>query len=355
MSKRRRVFLPLAAGALLAALLTSGCVSSTVASRMIEAPNRRPLPRAMAWLPEFQQAMDRDWFSLATRVRIEPDATELSVAVLEPGDYTLKHEFKIVAKEKDKNVASFSMSWKPRTPYPDPPKGTIVVLHGIMMSKDSMLHWAFYLAQENYRVVLVDLRGHGRSTGKLITYGARECRDLSQVLDELTRRDLVAGRVGVIGLSYGAAMAIQWAAIDPRIASVVALAPYSDPRAAIGEFGRAVMPKLTSMVSPDAMTRAFSTAAGRAKFKWDDIDVVAATRRLRSPVLLFHGRHDTWIPPYHSERIKDAAPPGSELILRQDDHMTLSLRLQPMARRVSTWFARALGEPSGVPAGAESF
>src|SRR5207302_636031 len=74
------------------------------------------------------------------------------------------------------------------------PKATIFLLHGVMMSKESMLHWGFYLAEKGYRIVLVDLRGHGQSTGDVITYGAYEGDDLSQVLDELSQRKLIAGR-----------------------------------------------------------------------------------------------------------------------------------------------------------------
>jgi pimeloyl-ACP methyl ester carboxylesterase len=46
------------------------------------------------------------------------------------------------------------------------------------------------------------------------------------MLDELERRHLISGPVGVLGDSYGAALALRWATRDTRIRTVVAMAPY---------------------------------------------------------------------------------------------------------------------------------
>ncbi len=102
---------------------------------------------------------------------------------------------------------------------PPAPRGTVFVLHGIRDRKDSMLGWGRGLAQAGYRAVLVDARGHGRSSGDFLTYGVVESRDLSQVLDALEAQGLAAGRVGVMGVSYGASTAIEWAGAEPRVAA----------------------------------------------------------------------------------------------------------------------------------------
>src|SRR5262249_32009212 len=91
-----------------------------------------------------------------------------------------------------------------------PPRGTGFVLHGIRDRKEAMLGWGRGLAEGGYRAVLVDGRGHGRSSGDFLTYGVVEARDLSRVLDTLGAQGLVAGRVGAMGVSYGGATAIEW-------------------------------------------------------------------------------------------------------------------------------------------------
>ncbi len=89
--------------------------------------------------------------------------------------------------------ASLSVSVvEPRGKSPSP-RGTILVLHGVLARSATMLPAARALADAGYRAVLVDLRGHGRSTGKYMTFGLQEAKDLSQVIDALERRGLLAG------------------------------------------------------------------------------------------------------------------------------------------------------------------
>jgi len=76
-------------------------------------------------------------------------------------------------------------------------KGTVFVLHGIRDHKESMRSFGAMLAESGFRAILVDLRGHGRSSGEWLSYGAVESHDLAQVLDALTAQGLVIGKVGV--------------------------------------------------------------------------------------------------------------------------------------------------------------
>lgn len=194
--RARRAVLARAGMVLLACLFSSGCVSSIIANRIIGAPNAHKRPRQLKALEDFQPVLNTDYYSHALRIPVTPDAADIAVGVLEPGNYQLKHEVKLT-QDGAKQTLNFEMSFKQRTaPVPAlVPKGTLFVLHGVMMNKESMLHWGFYLAEQGYRVVLVDLRGHGQSTGSQITFGAREAVDLGQVLDELQRRDLVTGQI----------------------------------------------------------------------------------------------------------------------------------------------------------------
>lgn len=317
---------------------------------MIRAPNQQSVPAELQPFKKRIADINHYFASLALKIPVGPPDALLAVSVLEPGDYKFDWQLKTETESKPggtpaKETVSFHFSALDKSAAPVPPKGTIVLLHGIMMSKESMLHWGFFLAQKGYRMVLVDLRGHGESTGDTISFGARETRDLSQVLDELVRRRVAAGRVGVLGISYGGAIAIQWAARDPRIAGLVALEPFSDAREAIGQFAHALMPEVIKHVSEETMTGAFALTAQRGGFTWDESDVIAAAHRLRTPVLLIHGANDTWIPISHSERILAVAPAGSRLLRGQGNHLTLSLRLDPIAEPVSAWFDQALTAP----------
>ena len=206
--------------------------------------------------------------------------------------------------------------------------------------------WALYFAQEGYRVVLVDCRGHGRSTGHRIGFGAWEADDFTRVVDELEQRGLLAGKLGVFGQSYGASMSIHWAARDPRVTTVVALAPFADPQKAIAEFARGLNPKLTNRLSDATFDSATAKAAKLAAINWTDLNVTAAMSRVHVPILIFHGTHDTWIPPLHSETLAASAPLGSRReVTPDDDHMSLMFRFDLIGPQALRWFEQWLLEP----------
>lgn len=215
------------------------------------------------------------------------------------------------------------------------------------------MHWGLFLAQQGFRTVLVDLRGHGQSTGEWITFGATEAADLVKVMDELERRGLAPGGAAVLGLSYGAVMGMHWAARDPRVQAIVALEPFSDPRRAVLEFVHGFPPfkKQLAKIGEGTLNSAVTRAPALAHFSWGETSVFDSLKALRHPVLFFHGTDDTWIFPEHSQRLVELAPAGSRLILvPRDNHETLSARLDPIAFDVLEWleqqgFAGAANRP----------
>ena len=219
-----------------------------------------------------------------------------------------------------------------------PPRATVFVLHGIRDRKESIRPWAEMLAGAGYRAVLVDLRGHGRSTGDALTYGVVDAADLSQALDLLESRGLAVGPIGAMGHSYGAATSIQWAGRDARVAAVVAVAPFATLRD--------VVPGYTVLPLPAAfVARVIDRAGTLGGFDPDAASPLDAIGRTRAPVLLVHGRADARIPPSHSQRIHAAAPDHSELVLVDGaghDGVTGAPAAR-LAQRSLAWFARAFG------------
>jgi pimeloyl-ACP methyl ester carboxylesterase len=217
------------------------------------------------------------------------------------------------------------------------PRGTVFVLHGVRDSKASMRGWGRMLADAGYRAVLVDLRGHGASAGDFLTYGVVDSTDLVQALDALQRRGLVAGEVGVMGHSYGAATALGWAGRDARVRTVVAVAPFASLRD--------VVPGYLPVPVPSAVVhRAIDLAGLRGGFDPDAASSVAAIARSRAAVLLVHGTRDARIPPWHSERILAAGRGHAELVLVDGEgHDSVTgARKTHLAERAAAWFAANL-------------
>jgi predicted alpha/beta-fold hydrolase len=170
-------------------LFGSGCASQILAERIASAPNRHGPPLGLSNAKEVTMADAA--YAVNWRTKVGPPAAELLVGVIDPAAYNFVSTFKVETAEDGKERLKIETHWETKGvdghPLPPimPPKGTLVLLHGIMMSRESMHMWAVYFAQKGYRIVLVDLRGHGRSTGRWIGYGAWEVADLIKVVDEL--------------------------------------------------------------------------------------------------------------------------------------------------------------------------
>ena len=221
------------------------------------------------------------------------------------------------------------------------PRATVFVLHGVRDSQATMGEWASLLTREGYRVVLVDSRGHGRSTGDVLTYGVNEARDLGVVLDAVAAREGPLGPIGAMGHSYGAATAILWAGSEPRVRAVVAVSPFASLRA--------VVPGYLPLNLPADFARRIVDAAGRlAHFDPDDASPLDAARRTTAALLLVHGKDDARIPFAHAQQIVAAASAAgapTELVLVEGAHHdnVAGARATRLAERAVAWFRRYLG------------
>jgi pimeloyl-ACP methyl ester carboxylesterase len=230
-----------------------------------------------------------------------------------------------------------------RTPATAPtmrpvPRGTIFMLHGLQENQEGGAYVVYreMLVHAGYRCVQVDLRGHGRSTGNYVTYGAKESRDLMKVLDAMEAKKLIAGDVGVIGASYGAAVGIQWAGIDPRVKAVIAMEPFATLEDAAIDAAPAVLGKLGRTVTDRSLRLAVEKGARRAGFDPDDASPLAAIARTKAHVLLIHSRDDELVPVAHSIRLNQAAPDHSKLILvEHQSHFTMWFESINLIRRSS--------------------
>jgi pimeloyl-ACP methyl ester carboxylesterase len=331
--------------ALSATLLLAGCVSSMLARSVVAPPNKSGIKPLFADGDILKHAPDA--FAATWTVEVGPPRAQIAVASIEPGDYGFISDLRMDYPEgKDPKILQFTAHWNSaseRVPSSQPPRGTIVLLHGYLQNRNSVTPWAVKLAQAGFRCVVFDLRGHGESTGEHISFGAFESRDVSQLLDDLQRRGWDVSRVGLFGLSYGASVALVTAGRDRRVASVVAFEPFASAETAVPELMRAVFTRRARGISDEQFARAHRKEADIAGFDWADADIPAALERTQAPVLFFHGNKDRWVSPEHSRTLLKFAPPGSRLELAPlDNHLSLPLHFDNFAPAVVDWFDAAL-------------
>lgn len=189
------------------------------------------------------------------------------------------------------------------------PQGTVLAIHGLCDAKVTYLKLAKMLTEKGFNVVLPDLRAHGRSSGRYVTYGALEKHDQRRVIDALYEEKIVSGPLLVFGLSLGGSVAIQYAAIDPRVQGVMAMAPLKDLKS--------VSRKLINapFMSDEDLQTVLIRAGEMGKFDPETASALAAIATVRCPVMLIHGKLDTMVPHTDSEELRKAAGGPVELEL----------------------------------------
>ncbi|MEM6459085.1 MAG: alpha/beta fold hydrolase [Planctomycetota bacterium] len=225
-----------------------------------------------------------------------------------------------------------------------PARGTVLLLHGYYDEKNQgrYLTWGRILAAAGYRAVLIDQRGHGRSTGDWATYGVAEAADMAAVLDALQQRGLVVGDVGVMAVSFGASTAVRWASADDRVRALVLVSGFASMRSVVEDFGRAIGFR---SFSHEKFQRIIDHAGRAAGFDPDDADAEAVIDRVAVPTLIFHGEEDRLIPIDHAVRLYAAAGREDVELVRvaSAGHTDLGDALvEPIREPMLGWFARHL-------------
>jgi pimeloyl-ACP methyl ester carboxylesterase len=248
------------------------------------------------------------------------------------------------------------------------PLATILVLHGVRLDKRSTIRVGQAFTQAGFRSVLVDLRGHGESTGSYLSYGAIESRDISQLLDALCSDHKLAESArssaaatesgacspsehfGIWGFSYGAAVAISAAACDDRLDAVVAVAPFTSLRAVVRDYERRYFTPAHHLIPEAWVDAAVTDAAHLVAFNPEVDSPAAAAKKLDAPLLLVHGDADTQVAPRHSRTLSALARNSRLVSVPGASHAAVLADASSLVRRESvSWFTRWLAEPARRP------
>lgn len=170
---------------------------------------------------------------------------------------------------------------------------TVVFSHGITWSLYGMLKYALLLRSHGFNLLLYDLRNHGQSGGTNTSFGYYEKFDLVTIVDWALARLGPGGVVGTFGESLGAATTLQHAAIDSRIAFAIADCPFSDltDLLSIRIKDEYYLPSFPFIPLANLFTRIL------AGWWFKDASPIRCMTHIEAPVLLVHGKADTYIPP----------------------------------------------------------
>jgi pimeloyl-ACP methyl ester carboxylesterase len=186
------------------------------------------------------------------------------------------------------------------------PRGpTVVLAHGSGSNKSGMLAFAEPLHRD-FNLVLFDFRNHGQSSGAQTTAGVLEQDDLRAVIDWL----VIAKRpsaIAVLGVSMGAAAAVNEADSDPRVIALILDSTHAT-------LANALQARLQQGGYPLALPGAWSILLGgliRTGQDMSAVDPVQAIARYgERPVLIIVGGQDDAIGSTDATDLRDAAEAG---------------------------------------------
>src|SRR5690349_2812920 len=156
-------------GLVLLLLSCVGCITSRMAAdRIVTAPNRNGDPAGNRQMLGLWQQLETNFLSgriesplVYASIPVGPPVAALKVLQLPAQDYHVTVSSRVATNRTGGNYLALSIVTNNAVNFtPRSQPATIVLLHGYMLGKETMLHWALQLAQAGYRVVLVDLRGH---------------------------------------------------------------------------------------------------------------------------------------------------------------------------------------------------
>jgi pimeloyl-ACP methyl ester carboxylesterase len=171
--------------------------------------------------------------------------------------------------------------------------GTIVMCHGQEGSMDGDTQQMVPLHDAGFNVFMFDFRAHGRSEGDCVSMGMYEKEDLLGALDFLAEHKHI-DRVGVLGFSMGAAVALITAALSERICAVVADSSFGRLKHTLTGWG--VQRGVPVPIARQFAAWVLVVASIRTEGRMDQTDPIRWTVHIgRRPILFIHGANDPFV------------------------------------------------------------
>jgi len=218
----------------------------------------------------------------------------------------------------------------------------IMLQHGFKANRSYMLEEAKILQDAGYGVLVTSVRSHDLNDGDEITFGVREMDDLNTWYHYLmNEQGAVKGKVGLLGNSMGAAMAIEYAALNQDIAAVVAVSAFSSLQDTINV-------SVEYFTGLPAFPFAPMISLWAEAILGMDVELVNATKAAaklcNTPLFIMQGGQDIVVSVESGQWIYDAACGDKELWFEETLGHTKFDTKKPdeFKRRVVTFFNKSL-------------
>jgi uncharacterized protein len=188
----------------------------------------------------------------------------------------------------------------------------VIFIHGSGSDRTGLAAIAQPLIAAGYGAILLDMPGHGESTGKAV-WGASSQEAVKKAVD-LAVSQPGTEHVSLYGFSMGSCIAAQVAASDTRVGALILAGPFT---------------RLTEQMPFERQGRRWPMrdigmlAARASGMDLDALNTLDALKRMQPrPLLIIGGTADTSIPVHMPKALFDAArEPKSLWMIERADHL----------------------------------
>lgn len=189
-----------------------------------------------------------------------------------------------------------------------------------------------------FNILMCDQRSHGRSEGKLITFGVKESRDVLEWIDFVSVK-YNPQKIVISGISMGATTVMLACGynLPKNVKAVIADCGFSSPVDIIKKVAKKIIKVNPSFLIP--ILNLECKLFGKFSLYVNTAD---ALKKSNIPVLFIHGKNDTLVPFEMSELSFESAPEGSKLLLVENAGHGLSFMVdkQRVIKEITEFFER---------------
>lgn len=217
----------------------------------------------------------------------------------------------------------------------------IILAHGLLNHKEAVTFKQMEkVFARSYDVISFDFRGHGASSGRF-SWTASEPADLRTVIAYAVKSGYK--RIGIIGFSLGAAVALIEAAENRAVTSLISVsAPSSFWKIDFCFWEKEMLKEFLWNLGPGGKGKGMKPGHPfQPKIKPLD----AVSRMGTAPVLFIHGGRDWLIKPHHGKKLFEKTSSVKELaVFPEAGHAEMIFEKHPQKfeRICLDWFAKTL-------------
>jgi fermentation-respiration switch protein FrsA (DUF1100 family) len=243
---------------------------------------------------------------------------------LNPSVYHLEYEeLRFPARNDGAQIAAWYIP-------SDKKEKAIILVHGKDNSRtngfcNGFVPLANDLHKAGFSVVMIDLRGHGQSEDSRFYFGMKEYQDILGAVDWLEARGYQPRKIGVLGVSLGAASVIYAAAEEEDIGAIWIDSSYADVKSVIKRnwVSESGLPQVF-LYSTEGMVRLLYGYNIAALRPIDQIGKIAPR-----PIFMAHCKEDNLVPIYQMDELLSVAQNAQAWVITNCDQHTKDLVLPP--------------------------